>query len=361
MAIKQDILNKYKELDWQKLLREDLGESGKLNEIDQNLQRMKSVFERILSYQSTLEQVPNYERTFESVLNQFVDSCNTQLLTNYSDVTQRQTKLAYVRQMEESYIGQLSPVFNYLQFVDPANNTKQQELERSTKELEQKIIEVDILTKKVQKAVQISGSIAEGQEVELYGKEFEMMAEGIRNEKDYGSIWKTWVSRKLVPHEELGNRQKASRNQFLMMVTIFLTVVLACIFVFGKQLVLQGEGSALSQFWNTILEQNVLLKIFLISAGGYLVAHFSRNYSAEMNMYYINKHRQMALNSHQRILDAVRRTETANESETKNAILLQVAKTMFDIQETGYLKNGNNPVPATQIIETVRSGIPRSN
>jgi hypothetical protein len=176
MAIKQEILNKYKELDWKSLLRGNLGESGNLNEIDPNLQRMKSVFERILSYQSTLEQVPTYERTFESVLTQFIEGCNSNILTSYSDVSQRESKLAYVRQMEESYISQLSPVFNYLQFVDPANNTKQQELEKGTKELEQKIKDVDALTKKVQKAVEVSGNIAEGQEVELYGKEFETMA-----------------------------------------------------------------------------------------------------------------------------------------------------------------------------------------
>lgn len=341
MAIRQEILDRYKELDWNKLLREDLGESGKLNEINPNLQRMKSVFEKILNYQSTLEQVPNYERTFESVLNQFIEACNNQILNNYSDVTQRQSKLTEVRQLEESYISQLSPIFNYLQFVDPANNTKQQELEKSTQYLEKKIKDVDDLTKKVQKDIEISGTIAEGQEVKLYGQEFEIMAEGL-------------------PNENRGNKQKASKNQSLMMVTIFLTATLACVFVFGKQLTLQGEGNIAEKLWNTILVQNVLLKLFLISTGGYLVAHFSRNYSAEMNMYYINKHRQMALNSHQRILDAVRKTETANEAETKNAILLQVAKTMFDIQETGYLKNGNNPVPTTQIVETVRTGISKS-
>jgi hypothetical protein len=335
MAIKQEILNKYKELDWKSLLRGNLGESGNLNEIDPNLQRMKSVFERILSYQSTLEQVPTYERTFESVLTQFIEGCNSNILTSYSDVSQRESKLAYVRQMEESYISQLSPVFNYLQFVDPANNTKQQELEKGTKELEQKIKDVDALTKKVQKAVEVSGNIAEGQEVELYGKEFETMA--------------------------TENKERSTKSQSLMFFFVFITVIFACVFVFGKQITLQGTGGIFANLWNTILEQNVLLKIFLISAGGYMVAHFSRNYSAEMNMYYMNKHRQMALNSHQRILDAVRKTETSNEPETKNAILLQVAKTMFDIQETGYLKNGNNPVPTTQIVETIRTGVSKSN
>jgi len=356
MAIKQEVLNKYKELNWNALLREDLGESGKLNEIDPNLQRIKNVFERILSYQSTLEQVPNYERTFESVLSQFIEACNTQIVTNYSDVTQRQTKLAYVRQMEESYIGQLSPVFNYLQFVDPANNTKQQELEKSTKDLEQKIKDVDILTKKVQKAVEISGTIAEGQEVQLYGKEFERMAEGEFFVKEFKL--KDFLLFKLNKYSFLGNKQKAERNLFGMFSSLIFTAVMASIFVFGKHLILEGDGTFFQKIWNTILEQNVLLKLVIISAGGYLVAHFSRNYSAEMNMYYINKHRQLTLNSHQRILDAVRATEASNnDAETKNAILLQVARTMFDIQETGYLKNGNSPIPTTQIIETVKSGI----
>lgn len=354
MAIKQEVLNKYNELNWNALLREDLGESGKLNEIDPNLQRIKNVFERILSYQSTLEQVPSYERTFESVLSQFIEACNTQIVTNYSDVTQRQTKLAYVRQMEESYISQLSPVFNYLQFVDPANNTKQQELEKSTKDLEQKIKDVDILTKKVQKAVEISGTIAEGQEVQLYGKEFERMSEGEFTIEEIKFF--KWSILNFKKYSFLGNKQRATRNSIGMFSSLIFTALMACIFVFGKQLSIVGDGTFFQKLWNTILEQNVLLKLVVISAGGYLVAHFSRNYSAEMNMYYVNKHRQLTLNSHQRILDSVRGTESNNDAETKNAILLQVTRTMFDVQETGYLKNGASPVPTTQIIETIRSG-----
>jgi len=335
MAINQDVLNKYNILDWKKLLRGDLGDSGKLDEIEPNLQRIKNIFERILSYISTLEQVPNYERTFESVINQFVDTCNSEIINGYSDVSQRQEKLTRVRQLEESFIGQLSPIFNYLQFVDPANNTKQEELEKKSKEIENKLEEIDNLTKKVQKAVAVSGSIAEGQEVKSYGTEFESISQD--------------------------NKGKAFRSQVWMLVSLFLTVLIACIFVFGKRIDLQEGSVSVYSLWNTILEQNVLLKIVVISAGGYLVAYFSRNYSAEMNMYYTNKHRQLALNSHQRILDAVRETETNNEAEIKNAILLQVAKTMFGIQETGYLKNGNNPVPTAQIVETIRAGVSKNN
>lgn len=359
MAIRQDILDQYKSINWKSLLRDDLWESGKLDEIEPSLDRIKSVFEKVISYQSTLEQVPNYERSFENVIQDFLNVCNNEILSNYSDVTQRQNKLTRIRQLEESLIGQLNPILTYMQFVDPDNKSKQKELDKKTKEMEIKLQEIDELTKKVQESVKVSWEIAEGQEVQIYWKEFEIMAEGIAN-NTYGSGLKNRLSIFFRPFQQKGNIQNAKKSQLLMFVSLFVTMVFAMMFVFGKELSLIWDGSYFEKLWNTILTQNVLLKIFLISAWWYLVAHFSRNYSAEMNMYYTNKHRQMALNSHQRILDSVRETETNNDAETKNAILLQVTKTMFDIQETGYLKNWTNPVPTTQIIETVRSGISKN-
>jgi len=224
-------------------------------------------------------------------------------------------------------ISQLSPVFNYFQFVDPTNKGKQEDLAKRLKD-------ADTLINKLEKAVDVSSKIAQKQEVVEYGNAFDEMAN------------KT-------------NAIRARRNIIAMYISLAVTLFIALIFVWGKHLDIPDESFSLKLIWNTILDQNILLKLFMVSAGGYLVAHFSRNYSAEMNMYYTNKHRQLALNSHQRIIDSVIKTETPNDAETKNAILLQVAKTMFDIQETGYLKNGNNPVPTTQIVETVRTGITR--
>lgn len=354
MAINQVILEKYKNLDWQRLLRENLGEAGKLNDIQQNLQRIKTIIDRIFSYQLTLEQIPNYERTFENVLDNLIQDLNSEIIDSYSDVNQKESKLAFVRQKEESIISQLNPILTYLQFADPANDVRQKDLERKSKQLEDNLKTVDELTKKVKRSVDTSGAIAEGQEVKLYGKEFERMAEGEFVKKPF-DIFK-WTLFHFKKYSFIGNKQKANRNSFGMFTSLIVTALMACIFVFGKHLTIEGDGTFFQRIWNTILEQNVLLKLVIISAGGYLVAHFSRNYSAEMNMYYINKHRQLTLNSHERILDSVRETESNNDSETKNAILLQVTKTMFDVQETGYLKNGTSPVPTTQIIETVRSG-----
>lgn len=354
MAINQETIEKYKSLDWQKLLRKDLGVAGELDSIEQNLQRIKTIIDRIFSYQLTLEQIPNYERTFENVLNNLIQELNSQIIDNYSDVNQKESKLTFIRQKEESIVTQLNTVLTYLQFADPANDVRQKDLEKKSKLLEDNLKTVDELTKKVKKSVDTSGAIAEGQEVRLYGKEFERMAEGEFIEENF-NLFK-WTLFKFKKYSFSGNKQKAFKNSVGMFSSLIFTAVMACIFVFGKQLSIEGDGTFLQRIWNTILEQNVLLKLVIISAGGYLVAHFSRNYSAEMNMYYVNKHRQLTLNSHQRILDSVRGTESNNDVETKNAILLQVTRTMFDVQETGYLKNGMSPVPTTQIIETIRSG-----
>ena len=133
MTINQEIIEKYKNLDWQKLLRNNLGEAGELTSIEPNLQRIKTIIDRIFSYKLTLEQIPNYERTFENVLTNLISELNSQIIDSYSDVNQRESKLAFVRQKEESIISQLNPILTYLQFADPANDVRQKDLEKNLK------------------------------------------------------------------------------------------------------------------------------------------------------------------------------------------------------------------------------------
>jgi hypothetical protein len=332
MAIQQTVLDQYKALDWENLLRRDLGDAGKLDEVKPNLDRIKNVYEKVLQYQTTLAEVPNYERNIENSITNFINGCNSQILdASYTNITEKPAKVAYIRQQEESIIGQLGAVFSYLQFVDPTNTTKQNELQK-------RINEVDVLTKKVEKSLETSNKVAQKQEVIEYGNYFGDMADNT-------------------------NAIRARNNNIYIYITLGVTALLACVFVWDKQFafVPDQQMSVFKSIWNGLMTQSVLLKIFIISAGGYLVAHFSRNYSAEMNMYYLNKHRQNALNSHNRILESISKTEKSeNAIETHNAILIQITKTIFDVQDTGYLKNASNPVPSAQIIETVRSGVSRN-
>jgi NADH:ubiquinone oxidoreductase subunit 3 (subunit A) len=324
MAISAPVLERFEKVDWKGLLREDLGDSGNLKEASSNLDRLKDIFDSLLE-NPVLSDIPNHERTFETILNNFLDFCDG-ILVNYTDTTQKTQKIADIRQKEEEVINQLSPILNYVRFLDPGNQKKVQELEKTLKEAGKLITDVKIKSEESKK-------IAEKQEVSKYGKAFEDMAKK--------------------------NGKSAIRNFIAMLLFLVITVVFACLFLWGGTFSIIEEGATLGfweNIWNNIITQNIVLKFFVLSAGGYLVSHFSRNFSAEKHLYYLNTHRQNALDSHQRILDSVSETTIGeNDIETQNAILLQVTKTMFEFQDTGYLKGGNSPVPTTQIVENIIS------
>jgi hypothetical protein len=55
-------------------------------------------------------------------------------------------------------------------------------------------------------------------------------------------------------------------------------------------------------------------------------------------LYNLNTQRQNALNSHKKILDSVQATDSENEKEIRNAILLELTKAIFENKDTGYIK-----------------------
>lgn len=106
-----------------------------------------------------------------------------------------------------------------------------------------------------------------------------------------------------------------------------------------------------SNLFNTINTQNIIIKFVVLSLGGYLISHFSKVYSAEKHLYNLNIQRQNALNSHKQILDSIVSTESENDKEIRNAILLELTRAIFENKDTGYLKGSHNPTSTNQIIE----------
>ena len=94
----------------------------------------------------------------------------------------------------------------------------------------------------------------------------------------------------------------------------------------------------------------------MISLGFYLIAHFSKIHSAEKHLYNINTQKQNALESHQQILQSIAPTESENEKEIRNAILLELTRAIFDPKDTGYSKTNNQiSSPTSQIVEISKS------
>ncbi len=324
MPIGQKIIQEYNSLNWNGLLREDLGDSGNLKVANSSLDRMKEIFDSLIN-NPVLGDIPNHERNFQVILSDFISFCNTEIKGNYTDTSQRSQIIGQIRKKEEEIINSLSPILNYVRFLDPSSQNKVKELEKTLRDADKLINDVKLKSNENKR-------IAEKQEVNKYGNAFGKMS--------------------------VENKTSTTMNYILMLIFLAVTTVFACIFLWGVEIQISTneEIGFWSNIWNSIISQNILLKLFILSIGGYLVSHFSRNLSAEKHLYYLNKHRQNALDSHQRIIDSVLEThQSEDDIETKNAILLQVTKTMFEIQDTGYLKTRGSPIPTTQVIENIIS------
>ncbi len=140
-----------------------------------------------------------------------------------------------------------------------------------------------------------------------------------------------------------------------MQVFLAITGIVAVAILYSVNFSLSGNG-ILSDIFNTINSQNILIKFVVISLGVFLIAHFAKVYAAEKHLYNINIQKQNALESHNQILNSVIATESENEKEIRNVILLELTKAMFDAKDTGYLKgHSQNSIPNNSIVEISRT------
>jgi len=318
--INPDIKKQYDEIDWSKLLRKDLGEYS-LEESKPQLDRIKSIFDDILNYPNIDNLSASFTNQVQSQLQNFVQFTN-QIINNFKDTSQRQTWLDNIKNKEYEVFQNLSPIYNYIQAFDPSKDKKLKELVKNSEERIKKLNE-DLT--KTEKLLNEAQKKATESEILEYGNFF-------GNEADK-------------------NKTSAKNNFWIMIGSIVLTVILAIVFL-QKVDFITTEGA---NFWdnllNTINTQNILIKFIILSLGGYLISHFSKVYSAEKHLYNLNIQRQNALNSHKQILDSIVSTESENEKEIRNAILLELTKAIFENKDTGYLKGGQSITPTNQIVE----------
>ena len=246
-----------------------------------------------------------------------------------------------VREQEDDLIGKLSPILNYLQTIDPKNQVtllkkEYNRVHNMLLSLEKDRDEAHDTLLNLQENLSHSREIGEGQSVQQFGRLYEHMAEGDFDE-----------NKKCI---KKGNIQRAKDNQHLMYISLLFAIIISVIFLYGEKANISLMN--LESILLYLTEADTLIKIIVLSGFGYLVAHFSRNYSAEMNMYYHNKQRQMSLDTHEKIIKNIQKTDSSNDLETRNIILTQISKTMFGLSGTGYLKN-QDPTTSLGVVESI--------
>lgn len=318
-------VEEYKKIDWNKLYRKDLGEYS-LEITRPNLDRIKSIFEEILNYPNLDQLSDQFKSQIQSQIDAFVQFAN-QIINSFQNTGERQNWINNIKNKEFEIYQNLSNIYRYIKDFDPGRDEKLKDVinksEERIKQLNEDLTKTDILLQTAQKKA-IQGEITE-----------------------YGNFFGT---------EALKNEATAKINRWLMFGSILLTGIISILYLQNIKFISFERLTFFENILQTINAQNILIKFVLLSLGGYLITHFSKVHSTEKNLYNLNMQRQNALNSHKQILNSVVATESENEKEIRNAILLELTRAIFANHETGYLKGSkDNPSPTNQIVEITKS------
>lgn len=315
----------YKKIDWSKLLRKNLGEYS-LETAKPNLDRIKSIFDEVLNYPALDELSDQFQNQVQSQIDSFVQFSN-QIVDSFQNINERQTWINNIKNKEFEVYQQLSVIYGYIKDFDPGRDAELKNVikksEERIKKLNEDLSKTEILLQQAQKKAVQSEIMEFGN---FFGK------------------------------EAADNNKVAKINRYFMFGGVILTAVLAIVFLQNIKFISTENATFFESILQAVNAQNILIKFVLLSLGGYLVAHFSKVHYTEKNLYNLNIQRQNALNSHKQILDSVVATESENEKEIRNAILLELTRAIFANHETGYLKGSkDNPGPSSQIVEITKS------
>ncbi|MBA4077872.1 MAG: hypothetical protein C0508_22780, partial [Cyanobacteria bacterium PR.023] len=91
------------------------------------------------------------------------------------------------------------------------------------------------------------------------------------------------------------------------------------------------------------------LKGVVVSVASVLLFVCVRSFSACRHNMIVNRHRENALSTFKLF------SEAAQDSDTRNAVLMEATKAVFSQAPSGYLKAANETSPTTHIVEMIRS------
>lgn len=313
-------INEYKALNWNSLLRKDLGEYN-IEESKPNWERIKIILDRIL-FDPELDNLSvTFQNTIQNELSGFLNFTR-EVVRNFQNTKEREHWMERIKQKEFDIQKNLGIFYNFLASIDPSGKGQ---LSEYTKEIEESI-------KRLKEKTEVIDSLLTGAQLKATQAESTGFGRDFGDESDKNKIRAYWA-RGGIAFGVLGTATLA----FLSLQDPF---------------VIAEEGAWLDKLLNLIYEQNLLIKVIILSLGGYVIAHFSKVYDAEKHLENVNKQRHNALQSHKQILNSVASTASENDKEISNAILLELTRAIFESKETGYLKSAGNPAsPANQIVE----------
>ena len=308
----------YEQLAWKALLREDLG-SHNLKEAKKDLDQIKKIFDDILPHLNSADLPDLLVQDMETVLREFFEFAEE--VRTFGDTRRRYDFINRIRNEKYQIIQKTARFKDYINLVGSREDKKLKDAEEQAREL------LDEIKGRLNDAKKAEELLQSAQAEKKKAEELLQSAQ-IEKQKQEAEKFVTFFG-----DEAKKNKLRALINFGAMIGCIVATAVVAYFFYDSISFAKDGQVDY------GMLVSNVLLKFFGLSLGAFLIAHFSKGHAAEQHLYNLNTQRQNALNSHRAILDSVMATDSDNEKEVKNLILLELTKAIFDSKDTGYIKS----------------------
>lgn len=122
--INRQLTNRYEEINWNRILRTDLGAAGQLTSAQPIFNRIKKVFDSLLKNSTTFSLSESATQQIEYQLTSFLQFIESSIL-NFSDVSLRDSKIQEIKSKEWEIINSLGSILHYLLFQDERPNTNE--------------------------------------------------------------------------------------------------------------------------------------------------------------------------------------------------------------------------------------------
>ncbi len=315
----KNTIEDYKQTNWGKLLKEDLGEYN-LKEIKPYLDFIKNFIDPLV--ESSRKLSTHQQNLLINLLNEFMNL--REQIKNHTDTSQNQTiidsSINFKNHILDNY-QHLSMALKIQQEYDPDKIPGKPEIE----------------IKKYQSAVKEMKEILEqARRAQSRLSEQEVKAEASR----YGDFFKI-------------EAEKNKKMSWCFGIGFLVSSLMAG--GYAHWYLKFDSNIKAENFIELFIMGDMINKIFIFSIILIIISLIRREYLALRHQFTLNTHRHNALSSHKEILSSIKKTASESDKEISNAVLLELTKSMFSPQDTGFVKNQTAISSGSRIVEISKS------
>lgn len=316
----------------EKLVREDIGSAG-FPMLEEKLITIRSMINDLIAIVTTVPNIPTiYIDNLFSYISTYSSHGDNLLQYNPEVNNSAQTKQSFVKAVEAFYNYILTGIdpngqrASEMTFVNLYTLLKQRQFDNISSniiEVENNKAEfIDLKTKTEQLLASLQDK---AKEVSLH---------------DYSEIFSTQA--KL--HSKWDRKNLGSAQIWL--ISTFILIFLFICFISKIEILYPINTSANA----TIITIEYLTRVLIISFFIYLITFCAKQFNIQQHLSIVNKHRENTLNSYKLFIDSL----GDSNSEIKHALMMEVAKAIYDSGQTGYLGSNDKSEGSPSLIEMTK-------